>query len=943
MSTPDEATIERLFHEALALPPEERSAFIEAHAPDGATRAEVFALLAADADPAAPLRATPEKLAAAAGVLPAEALAAGIRAVPLTGRNLGPYRILEQIGQGGMGTVYRAVREDLGNHVAIKVVRGALGDPIRLARFRQEQRVLARLEHEHIARLLDAGIAPDETPYLVMEYVEGVPITTWCDEHGLDIEARLHLFLDICDAVAFAHRHAIVHRDLKPSNILVTADGKAKLLDFGIAKLLQDDDVDAALTATGARVLSLTYAAPEQIRGEPVTTATDVHGLGTLLYELLVGAPPREAASSTTTTLIAELDDDVVPPSRATRHAISASAARQNAAQPSTAHANATQPRRIAGDLDAICLRALDPDPARRYAAVELLRDDVARHLAGLPVEARLPTLRYRAGKFIRRNALAVATAAAVLLLLVTGLGAVSWQARRAERALVVAEELADFLVGLFEASDPEEVQGRAITARELLEEGTTRARELDARPEVQVRLLDAMARAHLGLGLYDRADSLAVVALEHERDLHGERHPGYATQLVTLGQTRHALGQVVEADSLMREALALRRRALGDRDDLTTQAMIALAKLLHERKGYDEAEALAREALDARIARHGAASDEVAAALDALATILWYSGKDVPRAEELYREVVRIQEQVRGPDDLRVAGALINLAGLLPNIGKGKEAEVAARRALEIRRAIYGADHPVTIHTLSPLARAVQAQGRLAEARELFHETLRRYAEFYTGDHPLVAVVTNNLSATFYEEGALDSAEHYLRKALEMRTRIFGPLDATVALYHHNLGSLLRARGDLTAAEPVLAEAYRLRATIHGEDNPIALRTGAIYGSTLADRGKLAEAESLLRDILARQQEPTGVVSADAAWTMGFLADVLTRRGEYAEAEALYLPALEMARERMPPSHPRRREIVQGLTTLYESWDRPADAERIRQEETPAPDRLGA
>jgi serine/threonine-protein kinase len=815
-----------------------------------------------------------------------------------------------------MGTVYRAVREDLGNHVALKVVRGALGDPIRLARFRQEQRVLARLEHEHIARLLDAGVAPDETPYLVMEYVEGVPVTTWCDERGLDVEARLRLFLDVCDAVAFAHRHAIVHRDLKPSNILVTADGKAKLLDFGIAKLLQDDDVDSALTATGARVLSLTYAAPEQIRGEPVTTATDVHGLGTLLYELLTGAPPREAAGASTTTWTATLEDDVVPPSRAAR---------------------------IAGDLDAICLRALEPDPARRYAAVELLRDDVARHLAGLPVEARLPTLRYRAGKFIRRNAFAVATAAAVFLLLLTALGAVTWQARRAERALAVAEELVDYLVGLFEASDPEAVQGRTITARELLEEGTARARELDARPEVQIRLFDAMARAHRGLGDYDRADSLATVALERERELHGEGQPGYAARLVTLALTRRALGHEVEAEALMREALALRRRTLGDRHDLTTQAMIDLAMLLHARKGYDEAEALAREALDARIARHGPENDEVADALAALATILWYSGKDIPRAEELFREVVRIQEQIRGPDDLHVANALISLAGFLPLVGKAAEAEAAARRAIEIRRAVYGADNPETVHILNPLARAIQAQGRLAEAREYFHEILRRYAEFYPGDHPLVAVVTNNLSATFYEEGALDSAEHYLRRALEMRTRIFGPMDAAVAMYHHNLGSLLRAKGDLGAAEPVLAEGYRLRAAIHGEDNLITLRTGAVYASVLADRGKLDEAETLLRDILERQQVPAAEGTYDAAITMGFLAGVLTRRGDYDEAEALYLPALEMARQRMPSSHPRRREIVQGLTTLYESWDRPADAERIRREVMPDPGPLDA
>lgn len=916
MAAQDETIIERLFHEALELPPEEWSAFLDAHAPSDAVRDEILALLAADAEPAAPLRASPDELATAAGLL----------AAPLTGRTLGPYRVLEPIGEGGMGTVYHAVRDDVGSRVALKVIRGALGDPVRLARFRQEQRVLARLEHEHIARLLDAGVAPDETPYLVMEYVEGTPITSWCDLHGLDVEARLRLFLDVCDAVAFAHRHAVVHRDLKPSNVLVTEDGRVKLLDFGVAKLLEGDDVDAALTATHARILSPSHAAPEQILGEPITTATDVHGLGTLLYELLAGTTPRPPTPPTPAAWAAALEDDVVPPSVAARRAGPPAADRA---------------RRIAGDLDAICLRALERDPARRYAAVELLRDDVARHLDGRPVVARLPTLGYRAGKFVRRHAIAVATTAAVVLLLVTGLAAVTWQKRQAERARLVAEELVDFLVGLFEASDPEEAQGRTITARELLAEGTARARELDARPEVQVRLLDAMARAHLGLGDYALADSLATLALERELDLRGDRHAEYADRLATLAHARRANGRELEAEALMRKALALLRHTLGDRHDRTTRAMLDLAWLLHERTGYDEAEALARKALDARIARHGPENDEVATAMETLATILWYSGKDIEQAETLFREAADLRERLWGPNDLRVAGSLANLAGILPVVGKGEEAEAAARRALEIRRAVYGDDHPLTISILNHIARALQAQGRPAEARTYYREILRRYEDVYTGDHTYVATTLNNLSASFYEESVLDSAEHYLRQALEMRIRLFGPVDANVSIYQHNLGNLLRLRGDLAAAEPVLADAYRVRAMIHGEDNPVTLRTGAVYGSVLADRGKLDDAERLLREILRRQQAPDYSIPVDAARTMGYLAAVLARRGEFAEAEALYLPALEMARERMAPTHPRRRELVEGLAALYEAWGRPEDAQRVRQEElslTPSP-----
>lgn len=900
--------MERLFHEALALPPEERVAFVDQHAPDDDARAELLALLTADAEPATPLRVTPDELAAAAGLV----------APTLTGQTIGPYRILEPIGQGGMGTVYHAVREDLGSRVALKVIRGALGDPVRINRFHQEQRVLARLEHEHIARLLDAGVARDETPYLVMEYVAGTPITEWCDRRDLDIEDRLRLFLDLCDAVAFAHRHAVVHRDLKPTNVLVTTDGRVKLLDFGVAKLLAEDDVDTALTATGARILSPPYAAPEQLLGEPITTATDIYGLGAILYELLAGAPPRAASATAPAAWAAATVDDVVAPSTAARR---------------TGPPAADRARRIAGDLDAICLRALARDPARRYAAVELLRDDIAHYLAGLPVVARMPTLRYRAGKFIRRHAIAVATAATVIILLAAGIAGTTWQARRAERARADAEELAGFLVGLFQASDPEEMQGRTITARDLLAEGTARARELDRRPEIQLRLLDAMARAYLGLGDYPRADSLATLALERTRALHGERHPDYADRLVTLSKTREAVGREVEAETLLRDALALRRRHLGARHDLTTATMLDLAMLLLQRKGYDEAETLARTALEARTALHGPESDEVATALDALASNLWLSGKDIAEAETLLRKAVAIRERLHGPVDLHLANSLVALSAFLPVAGKAAEAEEAARRAYEIRRAIYGDDHPSTIHVLNNVARALQAQRNPAEARAIYREILRRLDHVYTGDHQYLAIVLNNLSATFYEESVLDSAEYYLRQALEMRIRLYGRLDANVALYQHNLGTLQRVLGRVAEAEKALAESFQTRATLYGEENPITLRTGAVYASVLAERGKLDEAERLLHDILRRQRGDSTGISSDAARTMGYLADLLARRGAYEEAEALYLPALAMAREQWAPNHPRRRELVEGLASLYDAWKRPQDAERVRRD----------
>jgi len=709
----DDAIVERLFHEALALPPQDRAAFLARHAPDDATRAEVLALLAEDADLAAPLRMTPDAFAAAAGLVPAEG-----PTTPLTGRTLGPYRVLEAIGQGGMGIVYRAVRDDLGLQVAIKVVRGVLGDPIRLSRFRQEQRVLARLEHEHIARLLDAGVADDGTPYIVMEYVEGEPITAWCDARGLGVEERLRLFLEVCDAVAFAHRHAIVHRDLKPSNVLVTAEGHVKLLDFGVAKLLEGDDVDTTLTATGMRVLSPDHAAPEQVLGRPITTATDIYGLGALLYELLCGRPPRTVQAPDPAALVAAIEAEVTPPSVVARRAGPPIAERAP---------------RIAGDLDAICLRALESDPARRYDAVELLRDDIVRHLDGLPVHARLPTFGYRAGKFVRRHAFGVTVAAIIALLSAGGVAGIAWQADRAERARVEAEELANFLIELFEASDPLETAGATVTARELLELGTIRAGRLGDRPEVQAHMLDAMARAFLGLGDYARADSLARVALAREQQLHGERHADIAAVLTTLGRIRREQGALDQAEPLMRQALEMRRRLLGNRHDLTTGTMIELAWLIWQDGRFDEAEALAREALAIRVDVYGGHHESIAEAMEAVALVLWNSGRDLAQAERLLRDALAMRENLWGPDDPRLEATLTPFSALLPAVGKAAEGEALARRARDAhppgRPRVP--DHRDRVpQSGQPAARAGSLRGRGAQSGRgvpATHRTLRR------------------------------------------------------------------------------------------------------------------------------------------------------------------------------------------------------------------------
>ena len=909
MSERTENVVERLFHDALEQPPQARESFVRQHAPDQHVEAEVLALIAADATPDPLLGATPDALANAAGIATAGQDVGSAAAPPgpavrtatsrnsLVGRTVGPYRVLERIGHGGMGTVYRAQRVDLGNHVALKVVRGALGDPARIARFHQEQRVLARLGHPRIALLLDAGVAEDDTPYLVMEYVEGEALTAWCDARNLGIRERLELFLEVCEAVGFAHRNLVVHRDIKPSNVLIGADGHVKLLDFGIAKLLEAADDEPALTATGARLLSPEYAAPEQLRGEPVTTATDVHGLGLLLHDLLANVVGVDASGTTTApTVLTETTPRI--------------------------HAARRVRARLTPDLAAICECATADEPARRYASVDLLRDDVQRFLDGRPVVARRATLAYRVGKFVRRNALAVSAAAMLILLLVAGVVGVLWQARKATLARETSDELATFLVGMFEASDPAEAMGTELTARDLLERGSVRAHELDDRPEVQARLLDAMARAWLGIGDYDRADSHALQALTQERALHGAQDADIAAVLNTLGHIRYEQGRQAEAADFMRDALAMRRDVLGDEHDLTTGAMLDLVQVLHRPGGYDEAEALAREALAVRQTRYGAGHEYVVEALAALGQILWYSNRDIEQADSLIRAAYDMSERLFGPDDLRTAGYMTLLSGFLPVRGQAEEAETYARRALEIHRRVYGDDHPTVVHQLNNVASALQGQGEIPRARALFHEMIEQYEQTLTDDHPLHAIALNNLSSTFYAEGTLDSAEHYLRQSVEMHERMAdGALDADVALGYHNLGSLQRAQGRLAQAEASLGESYRQRIELYGADNPATLRTGAAYADVIAERGRIGEAEPMLRHILELQQSAgLAETTPDAARTMGYLAGALVQRGAYDEAEQLYRAALTVAEQHMPEGHPRRTELEDGLAELLRS-----------------------
>jgi serine/threonine-protein kinase len=557
-----------------------------------------------------------------------------------------------------MGVVYLAVREDLGSHVAIKFLRDAWLSPARRERFAAEQRTLAQLNHPSIARLYDADTLPDGTPWFVMEYVEGLPLTAYCDTHASTIAERLVLFRHVCEAVQHAHAHAIIHRDLKPSNILVTGDGTVKLLDFGIAKQLEG--LEADLTRTGLRAMTPAYAAPEQVSAGRLGIHTDVYSLGVVLYELLAGRLPFDLAERTPTEMERMiLEEEPERPSVA---------ARRTPALPIGSSRVQSASKAQWADLDVLCLTAMHKDPARRYASVEALIRDVDHYLAGEPLEARPDSIRYRAGKFVRRNWRAVSTAT-VTVAMIIGL-TVFYTVRLANaRNVAVAEtvrtlRIQRFMLDLFQGNEDEAV-GPADSLRvvTLVDRGVQQARSLDVEPAVQAELFETLGSLYRSLGKLGPADSLLRTALARRRALYGPSHPSVASSLVALGELRIAQAEYDSAEALMRNALDIARRTLSPSDPIVGKATTALGQALYDKGAYDKAVPVLEEAIRLQT-RGDTASPGLATAITDLANTYFYLGK-FALSDTLNQRALAIDKQLYGPRHAYVADVLINLGAI--------------------------------------------------------------------------------------------------------------------------------------------------------------------------------------------------------------------------------------------------------------------------------------
>ncbi len=844
------------------------------------------------------------------------------------GRRIGVWRLEREIGRGGMGVVYLAARVDaqFEQQVAVKLLRRGLDSDEILERFLQERRILARLQDPRIAGLLDGGVTEDGRPWFAMEFVEGETITAWCAQRGAGVEQRLRLFRQVCAAVQYAHRNLVIHRDLKPSNILVTRDGQVKLLDFGIAKLLADEPgVDRPRTRADLRVMTPEYAAPEQVRGETATTATDVYALGVVLYELLSGARPYRADPTDPASL-----ERAVLESRITR--------------PSRVAKPARLQRRLRGDLDAIVMTALRREPERRYATAEALSQDLARHLAGMPVEARGEGMGYRVGTFVRRHRLGVAAATLVFLALLAGLAGTAWQARRAAREARRAQEVKDFLVDIFRLADPTQTRGEKLTARELLDHGARRVEsELSGQPELQAEMMSLLADVYRQIGLYDQALPLAQGALETRRTLHGPTDPGVASSLRQEGAILFDKGSYEEAEPPLRDALAMHRQTLGPQDPEVAEDLDTLAILLRARGKLDEAESLARESLAIRRSTLGDADPAVTDSLNNLAVMLREKG-DYAHAEELYREVLDKRRPVLGDFHPGVLLAINNLAALVAQQGRTTEAIDLNREALGLCIRLYGDDHPATARSRNNLATVLLKEARYQEAEDLFRQVLGFWTKTEAADHPNAVVTRNNLGAVLEAKGDLKEAEAMFRELEAFFRKQLGPEHPYTAVALGHLANVLRLEGRYDEAQKGFDEALTIRRKVLGEEHPDVATTLYQQGMLALDRGRPSDAEHLHDAALAMRRKllPADHPSVGASEVAAGTARL--ELGDAAASEPLQRHGLEILRAAYPQGHPEVASAEMALARTLMASDRAAEAEALLREAVAIrTDRFGA
>ena len=859
--------IQNLFHEAAARPEGERLAFLET-ASGGETEIveEVLSLLEEGESGTSLLNEDLCQIARSL-VTDSEGLPAA---------RVGPYRILGQIGQGGMGMVYLAEREDLGSRVAIKVLPNAWMSPSRRERFAAETRTLSRLNHPSIARLYDAGALPDGTPWFAMEYVQGLPLSEYCEKSKLSLSERLGLFRSVCEAVQFAHSQAVLHRDLKPTNILVREDGEIRLLDFGIAKHLDQVDDTADATRTGLRLATPAYAAPEQLRGDPPAIQCDVYSLGVILYELLAGRRPFDVSGD-----VLSVTRPVEPPSTGGSRVLAAS-------------------KTSWADLDVLCLTAMHPDPERRYQSAEALIRDVDHFLQNEPLEARPDDFLYRLRKFVTRRRHALTAAAAVVVLFTGTAGyftyrlAIARDAAQAEAAR--AKRIQQFMLHLFEGDDPNAGPAEDLRVVTLVDRSAREARTLSSDPSVQADLYQTLGDVYEQLGKFDQADELMRSALEIRRKLPKPDAAQVSESLVALGLLRVDQGKLEDAEKLVREGLELARAKLPARDSAIARATSALGRVLLERGQNEKAIETLERALREQPLFAGESQDQATLLLRIANAHFYLSHYD--ESEALNQRVLEIYRKIYGNRHPQVADPLINLGAIAQERGRYGDAERYYREAFEINRDYYGSSHPEVAASLRGIGKALLAQKRFDEAEKILEEVLAVREHAYGPVHPNVASSLSDLGRIAMERGNLDEAERRFRRMAAIYQTSYGECHSFVGVALSNVAAVSLKRKEYVAAEQTLREVIGCYGRILPADHANLGISRARLGRALMGQHRYREAEVESSAALGILEKKVDSSAPDLVQVRKDLAEIHEALNQHKKAYALRVASRPTAHE---------------------------------------------
>jgi eukaryotic-like serine/threonine-protein kinase len=883
--------IQSLFEELVDTGPSERSARLQsACGDDTELRSSVESLFASD-------QTLEDPLLTAIGAA-AESLLEDHQD-RLIGTRVGAYRVTSVLGHGGMSTVYRGERDDsqYQQTVAIKVLQHAALHPRLRSRLHSERHILATLDHPSIARLIDSGDLEDGSPYLVMEHVDGEAIDVYCDSRTLFVRERLELFVQVCTAVQYAHRNLVVHRDIKSSNIFVTGEGAPKLLDFGIAKLLAPESLSHTLPVTRLqeRILTPENAAPEQVLGRPITTATDIYALGVLLYQLLTGRSPYRLLSYSQLQLERAICmDDPVRPSQMV---VSKLSGEQDADRSRISDRRGLSPQRLrarlSGDLDAIVSMAMRKEPDRRYPSVEALADDLNRHLLGQPVRARQGDWRYNAGKFLRRHLLPVAGAAVLFLGLALFGGAMFWENHRIELARDAtaqerdrAQQVSAFLVDVFSQADPFNAQGKEPTAKDLLDRGAEKiSGNMSLQPEVRAQLLESIGLAYRRQGLSERAIPLfeqAVAIRRQERPLDNGH---VAVALANLARALTDAGDLISAEAYLEQAVTLSEsdgqpRPVETADILVQYgsfALVAKSDPARAAQLFGKALAIYRNSI-------GNQTLQVAATLNGLASAaVWMS--DYPLAEQYQREALSIFQATVSRNHPDNAIALATLGSILTQRGKYAESEQVLNEALQIERNVFGADNERIAAIEADLGILYDREGDLNRAIAATEIALKVTRERRGPSHYWVGYYLDALGNLFLKAGDLPAAETYARQALTVYAQMLPARHLYVASTHQLLGEVLLKRGASAAAEAELRAALEMNVGLVGPDSWRSARSQASLGWALISRDKAPEGEPLLVAARAKLLATVGPQHAATQQATTWLVEYY--RAHHRDAEA--------------------------------------------------------